>query len=54
MNKIGIPACNYNPEENDDKFIEIEGSSLHIRTKLSKTKTITLIACPNCMNVFME
>jgi len=30
--KMKCPTCDYEPKENDDQFIEIEGSSLHERT----------------------
>ncbi|MFX1297611.1 MAG: hypothetical protein ACFFD2_22530 [Promethearchaeota archaeon] len=48
------PACNYDPEENDDHFIEIEGSSLHMRIEQGPIRSVNLIGCPKCKNIFME
>lgn len=48
------PACKYDSEEGDEYFIEIEGSSLTIRTEQTNMKSITLYACPKCKNIFME
>ena len=48
------PACEYKPEENDDQFIEIEGSSLYMKTELKKMESVNLFGCPKCNNIFME
>ncbi len=52
--KLKCPACKYESEENDEHFVEIEGSSLHIRTEQKNMQSITLYACPRCKNIFMD
>ena len=52
--KLKCPACGYESEENDEQFVEIEGSSLTIRTEQTNMKSITLFVCLKCKNIFME
>ena len=51
--KLKCPACEYESEDNDKHFIEIEGTSLTIRTEQTRQKSITLYVCPKCKNIFM-
>lgn len=48
------PACSYEPKEYEDKFIEIEGTSIYMRDKQKKKNSVNLIGCPKCRNIFME
>ncbi len=48
-----FPACDYEPEENNDQWIEIEGTSLSMRT-IQGVRSVNLVGCPKCKNIFME
>ena len=52
--KLKCPACKYESEENNEQFVEIEGYQLFIRTEQRSKKSITLIVCLKCKNIFME
>lgn len=48
------PACDYEPKENEDQWIEIEGTSLSMRTGQNPVRSVNLVGCPKCKNIFME
>ena len=52
--KLKCPACNYEPNEDNILFIDIRGSSLQMRDNQNRLKSVNLIGCPKCKNIFME
>ena len=53
MNELKCPACNYEPKENEEPFIKVLGSLMK-RDPTGGHKSVHLLGCPKCKNIFME
>ena len=53
MIELKCPTCDYEPEENEESFIEIF-DSLKKRDPTNGYKSVNLLGCPKCKNVFMK